>query len=665
MKIERVIIKNFRNFENIDVKFGDNIILVGANATGKSNFIYALRLLLDPTLSHRDRMLVEDDFYRGNGLVPWRGREIEISIDLVDFKGDIKLNAIFSTYCLAGKPETANLTYVYKPKGNVHAEEASEEAYEYEIFGGGYPAGVKIKKEQLWGDVSLQVVEALRDASANLTASKLPLRRLLKLYDIKPKAMEDVVKHIKKADEVLQNQVPSIKNLETAIQNRLVDMTEHIHNIDPVIRLLSSNAESLIKALRILVEGGQPIDSTSLGLANVLFLTLSLLEVEEREKVNQPKREEDYHFTILGIEEPEAHLHPHLQRILLRDFLKRSPLILSTHSPHIASICPLGSIAMLRKPSTSRGTEMHSLSKLNDRLSVNQIKDIQRYLDVSRAEILFARAVIFVEGDAEMFLLPELARQAGYDLDRFGISVCNVSGTDFLPYILLAGSDGLNIPYAVLTDGDRFVRLGDALALGKELGKYTEDIINEYSKLDPFDLREQIESDEIPFYLGLKRGIELVKNSGVIDLLTDLEDAYNEREWDKVQDLLGNQGIFVNRWSLEPTLIEDGYLNDLFTILVELGLGPRVSAKIKKIVEDNRHDYRDIDYVCRKIEEVGKGRVAQRLSSTLHDQDIGKKPVPAYINSCLKYLVDKLRGIGDVSDAQESVVFQKNEIDAK
>ena len=326
MKIERVRIKNFRNFENIDVEFGKNIILVGANATGKSNFIYALRLILDPTLSHRDRMLVDDDFWRGNGLEPWRGREIEISIDLVDFKSDTKLNAIFSSYCLVGKPETANLTYVYKPKGNIQAEEATDESYEYEIYGGGFPSGNKIKKEQLWGDVSFQVIEALRDASANLTATKLPLRRLLKLYDIKPKVMEKVVEHIQKADDVLQNQVPGIKNLETAIQNRLVDMTEHIHDIEPVIRLLSSNAESLIRALRMLVEGGQPIDSTSLGLANVLFLTLSLLEVEEREKVNQPKREEDYHFTILGIEEPEAHLHPHLQRILLRDFLKRNPI---------------------------------------------------------------------------------------------------------------------------------------------------------------------------------------------------------------------------------------------------------------------------------------------------------------------------------------------------
>jgi putative ATP-dependent endonuclease of OLD family len=656
MKIERVSIKNFRNFEDINVEFGDNIILVGANATGKSNFIYALRLLLDPTLSHRDRMLVDDDFWRGNGLNPWHGRVIEISIDLVDFKSDIKLNAVFSSYCLIGKPETANLTYIYKPKGNVPSEEASEDSYEYEIYGGGYPSGIKIKKEQLWGDVSMQVVDALRDASANLTATKLPLRRLLKLYDIKPKAMEKVVEHIKKADDVLQNQVPGIKNLEAAIQNRLVDMTEHIHDIDPVIRLLSSNAESLIRALRILVEGGQPIDSTSLGLANVLFLTLSLLEVEEREKVNQPKRDEDYHFTILGIEEPEAHLHPHLQRILLRDFLKRNPIIISTHSPHIASVCPLESIAMLRKPSLNSGTEIHSLSNLANKLSTDQVKDLQRYLDVTRAEILFARAVIFVEGDAEQFLLPELARQAGYDLDKYGISICSVGGTDFLPYVLLAGFDGLNIPYAVLTDGDKYVRLGDALASGKNLGKYTERMVSEYSKLDPFDLRLQIESDGIPFYLGFKRGIELGKNSGATDLLTDLEDAYNGLKWGTVQDLLEREGIFINEWSFEPTLIEAGYLNDIFSVLVQLDLGPRISAKISKIIESADIKPRDIEYICRKIEDVGKGRVAQRLSSILHDQDVGLKPVPIYITKCLKYLIGKLDDRDDKSASLETIV---------
>jgi putative ATP-dependent endonuclease of the OLD family len=283
---------------------------------------------------------------------------------------------------------------------------------------------------------------------------------------------------------------------------------------------------------------------------------------------------------------------------------------------------------MLRKPSLTRGTEMHSMLNLKTKLSTDQIKDLQRYLDVSRAEILFARAVIFVEGDAEKFLLPEFARQAGYDLDKYGISICSVGGIDFLPYTLLAGLDGLNIPYAVLTDGDKYARLGEAITLGKNLGKYTDEKVEELSELNAFTLRTRIEEDGIPFYFGFKRGIELLKNSGNVELLDKLEDAYNAMDWETTQYLLKHNGVFVNEWSLEPTLIETGYLSDFLSILVQLDLGPRAIARIRIIPDRSQLNPSDIEYLSKKIEDAGKGRVAQRLSSMLHDNDIGTKPVP-------------------------------------
>jgi len=509
MKIDRVSIKNFRNFENVTVDLGQNVTLVGANATGKSNFIYALRLILDPALSHRDRMLTADDFWRGDGLEPWKGREIEISVGFSDFITDPNLAALLSSFTLKDRPEVAHLAFIYKPKGNIAVEQAGENSYEYDFYGG--DPLTKYKKEILWSNFTLQVVDALRDASANISASRLPLRRLLNLYNINSQTMQPVLEHIKQADQVLQDNVSGVKSLEAAIQSRLKNLTEQIHDLDPMIRFLSGNAESLVKALRLLIEGGQPIDNTSLGLANVLFLTLALLDVEEREKVKQPKGDDEYHFTILGIEEPEAHLHPHLQRILFRDFVKRNPLILSTHSPHIASVCSLDSIVMFRKPDLIKGTEIRSTVKLKGKLSEQQYKDIQRYLDVTRAEILFARAVIFVEGDAEQFLLPELARQAGYDLDKHGITICSVGGTDFLPYVILAGSDGLGIPYAIITDGDKFARLDDAIAQAKTEKVWAKTECEEVSKLSPPEKRYRLESAGIPFYLGIKRGIELAK----------------------------------------------------------------------------------------------------------------------------------------------------------
>src|SRR5262249_36847283 len=85
-------------------------------------------------------------------------------------------------------------------------------------------------------------------------------------------------------------------------------------------------------------------------------------------------------------------------------------------------------------------------------LTASEIDDLQRYLDVTRAEMLFARGVVLVEGDAERFLLPVFARSMERELDHLGISICSVAGTNFLPYAKFLA--GLGIPFSVITDWD-------------------------------------------------------------------------------------------------------------------------------------------------------------------------------------------------------------------
>ena len=84
--ISRVVIKNFRNFKNVDVCLGHKQIIIGENNVGKTNFLRALQLVLDPTLSDEDRMLQEADF---NDSIknPMENKEeilIEIFIDNYD-----------------------------------------------------------------------------------------------------------------------------------------------------------------------------------------------------------------------------------------------------------------------------------------------------------------------------------------------------------------------------------------------------------------------------------------------------------------------------------------------------------------------------------------------------------------------------------------------------
>ena len=64
MKFNKIVIKNFRNFENIEVNLQNINVFFGMNDVGKTNFLYALRYLLDKNI--RKSELVESDFYNRN-----------------------------------------------------------------------------------------------------------------------------------------------------------------------------------------------------------------------------------------------------------------------------------------------------------------------------------------------------------------------------------------------------------------------------------------------------------------------------------------------------------------------------------------------------------------------------------------------------------------------
>ena len=105
---------------------------------------------------------------------------------------------------------------------------------------------------------------------------------------------------------------------------------------------------------------------------------------------------------------------------------------------------------LLLKDVSDEGTIGRATASLD--LEDREIEDLARYLDVTRAEMLFARGVILVEGDAERFLVPEFAKMVDTPLDPLGITVCSVAGFNFQPYAKLL--TGLGIPFAIVTDWD-------------------------------------------------------------------------------------------------------------------------------------------------------------------------------------------------------------------
>jgi putative ATP-dependent endonuclease of OLD family len=128
-------------------------------------------------------------------------------------------------------------------------------------------------------------------------------------------------------------------------------------------------------------------------------------------------------------------------------------IFISTHSTHVTSSTRLRSNVIL----TSNGAPVSAAvcPALIPNLTQGDHDDLERYLDATRSTLLFARAVLLVEGPAEQFLIPPLVRKVmNIDLDEKGISVVPIYGTHFGAYARLFGPDGIQKKCAIAADGD-------------------------------------------------------------------------------------------------------------------------------------------------------------------------------------------------------------------
>lgn len=178
MLLSRVTISNFRNFKELDVALGRHAVVLGENKVGKTNLLFALRLILDPALPDSARRLRLDDFWDGLPRPLAATDAIEISAEFSDFEDSEALLAVLADHLIQPLPMVAKVTFRFQPIAGLGRAPRSEADYEFVLFGGDRPENTVGYELRRW--MPMDLFPALRDAESDLARwTRSPLRPLL------------------------------------------------------------------------------------------------------------------------------------------------------------------------------------------------------------------------------------------------------------------------------------------------------------------------------------------------------------------------------------------------------------------------------------------------------------------------------------------------------
>ncbi len=591
-------------------------LIVGENNAGKSTILKSIELVLSQDISiYRSRMLELDDInYKSR--IDFCEKVINSEVDIEEIKfPEVEISLIFKDlnpiqeaivgdWFIDKNFTEAKVTYKFKPRAGFNKsewiklireknyEKASEvefpiKEYDYVIYGGGNENNKC--DSYLLSMLKMDYLEALRDAKKELVSGSSS-NLLFKILDGVPDGSYDDIKSTLSSIDTSISSNETLSGMKSTIKDLLDKISlDYSGDNDVSFNFNSPEIREMLKKLSLRY-GTNPIDinRNGLGRNNLLYISLVISKFANTNYFGKETQ-----FRLVGIEEPEAHLHVHLQDHLAKNIKeiihnenKDTQLIMTSHSTHICGTLDIENTVVIYNDNGIIKNHYILSGFNNSKDDTKRKRYLQKYLDATKTPMFFSRRLILVEGVAEQILIPTLfEKHTGKTLESVGCSLLNVNGIAFKNFLEIIRK-GYYIKCAVLTDGDKGTKTEDRAV----------NLIEEYSQCEDVI---SIKTNEVTFekeIMEFNKGNHSKKHilEAYKDTRPQLGKAYNESFY-------------------EDKNIEDGEFN--------------VAEEI------------DVDDVFGNIEDY-KSEFAYNLNMSIEDNPEIPFIIPDYIKEAFDFIID-------------------------